>query len=71
MALVHIFGSTPIITRTYQAATYLAEFCYFNGPPAGLRWVNECPDNIGGAIDFAQARSINEAVAACLPRLAA
>ena len=27
-ALVHIFGSTPILTRTYQEATYLAEFCW-------------------------------------------
>jgi len=71
MALVHGFGSTPILTRTYQAATYLAEFCYFNGPPRGLQWVNECPDDIDGAIDFAEARNINEAVAACLPRLAA
>jgi hypothetical protein len=65
MTLVHLFGSTPILTRNYQAATYLAEFCYFNGPPAGLRWVNECPDDIKGAIEFAQDRAINEALASC------
>jgi hypothetical protein len=62
MTLVHIFGSTPIFTRTYQAATYLAEFCYFNGPPEELRWVAECPDDISGAIDFALNRRIDEAV---------
>ncbi len=56
MALVHYFGSTPILTRTYQAATYLAEFCYRNDPPAGLRWVNECPDDIKRAIEYALQR---------------
>ena len=43
MTLVHNFGSTPILTRNYQSATYLAEFCYRNGPPAGLRWVERMP----------------------------
>lgn len=60
MMLVHNFGSTPLLTRTYQQATYLAEFCYFNDPPAGLRWVNGCPDDIKGAIDYAQRRRIHE-----------
>jgi hypothetical protein len=69
-ALVHMFGSTPILTRTYQEATYLAELCYEKGSP-GLCWVHECPDDIDGAIDFAEARNINEAVAGFLPRLAA
>jgi hypothetical protein len=27
-ALVDLFSSTPIITRTYREATYLAEFCF-------------------------------------------
>ena len=62
-ALVHMFGSTPILTRTYQEATYLAEHCYEKGSP-GLWWVHECPDDINGAIEFAQDRSINEAFAA-------
>jgi hypothetical protein len=66
MTLVHNFGSTPVVTRTYQAATYLAEYCYFNGPPAGLRWVNECPDDIGGAIEYARQRRVDE----LLPRAA-
>jgi hypothetical protein len=65
MALVHIFSSTPILTRNYQSATYLAEFCFHNGPPPGLRWVAECPDDISGAIEFAQNRLINEALASC------
>jgi hypothetical protein len=60
MTLVHLFGSTPILTRNYQSATYLAEFCYQNGPPAGLRWVNECPDDINGAIEYARQRRISE-----------
>jgi hypothetical protein len=61
MTLVHNFGSTPILTRTYQAATYLAELCYWNDQ-AGLRWVNECPDDISGAIEFALQRRIVEVV---------
>jgi hypothetical protein len=60
MALAHFFGSTPVLTRTYQEATYLAEFCYFNGPPAGLRWVDECPDDVDGAIEFAEQRRLDE-----------
>jgi hypothetical protein len=64
MTLIYNFGSTPILTRNYQSATYLAEFCYLNGPPAGLRWVHECPDDIDGAIEFAQQRRVNEAVTA-------
>jgi hypothetical protein len=59
-ALVHIFGSTPILTRTYQEATYLAEFCIKQGPlPAGLCWVHECPDDMDGAIDFALNRGVD------------
>src|SRR5258708_5742112 len=61
-ALVHLFGSTPIIARTYQEATYLAEFCFKKNPlPTGLFWVHECPDDINGAIDFARQRRVDEA----------
>jgi hypothetical protein len=64
-ALVHIFGSTPILTRTYQEATYLAEFCWKGIPlPTGLCWVHDCPDDVDDAIDFAFQRGINEARAA-------
>jgi hypothetical protein len=62
-ALVHIFGSTPIITRTHQEATYLAEFCFKRGAPADLCWVHECPDDISGAIDFSLRRGVDEAAA--------
>jgi hypothetical protein len=60
-ALVDLFGSTPIVTRTYQEATYLAEFCFKEGHATGLRWVHECPDDMNGAIDFALQRRIDEA----------
>jgi hypothetical protein len=60
-ALAHIFGSTPILTRTYQEATYLAEFCSKDGPlPSGLCWVRGCPDDMNGAIHFALDRRIAE-----------
>ena len=61
-ALVHIFGSTPIITRTYQEAMCLAEFCVKTGTvPTGLCWVHECPGDIRGAIEFALRRGVDEA----------
>jgi hypothetical protein len=60
--LVHLFGSTPILARNYPSATYLAEFCFLKGPPTGLRWVEECPDDVRGAIEYAQQRRINEAL---------
>ena len=59
--LVHNFGSTPIVTRSYQSATHLAEFCLLNGPPSGLRWNDECPDDMKGAIEFYRIRQIVEA----------
>ena len=62
MALVHQFGSTPILARTCQAAMHLAEFCSQKAPPVGLRWINQCPDDLFGAIGFAQNRRMNEAL---------
>jgi hypothetical protein len=61
MTLVHTFGSTPILTRNYQSATYLAEFCLLKGPPPGLRWVDERPDDMNGAVDFSFDRRVREA----------
>jgi hypothetical protein len=61
ITLVHTFGSTPILTRTYQEATHLTEFCYWNGAPAGLRWVYECLDDMDAAIDFSLDRALDEA----------
>ena len=48
--LVRTFGSTPIVTREYRAATYLAEFCFFNDPPARASLGEQCPDDLSGAI---------------------
>jgi hypothetical protein len=64
LTLAHIFGSTPILARSYQAATCLAEFCFWEGPPPGLCWAEACPDDVNGAIKFAQQRRIKEAMAA-------
>jgi hypothetical protein len=49
--LVHEFGSTPIFTRSYQAAMRLAMYCHENGPPVGLRWISACPENIQKLLD--------------------
>jgi len=35
------------------------------GRRRGLRWANECRHDISGAIELAQKRRIDEAVAAC------
>jgi hypothetical protein len=61
--LVHQFGSTPITTRDYQSAMRLAEHCHVKGPPARLRWINACPDDRDGAIEFARNRHICESLA--------
>ena len=59
--LVCQFGSTPIFTRSYQSAMYLAEYCQVNGPPHGLGWIAACPDDKDGAIEFARQRREGEA----------
>jgi hypothetical protein len=38
----------------------LAEHCHENGPPAGLRWISACPENIKALIDE---RRIDEVLA--------
>jgi hypothetical protein len=48
---VHEFTAAPIFTRSYQAAMRLAIHCHENGPPAGLRWICACPENIEELID--------------------
>ena len=65
LTLAHIFGSTQILARNVQSAICLAEFCYLKGLPAGLCWAEGCPNDEKGAIEYAQQRRINEAVAAC------
>jgi hypothetical protein len=61
-ALVFTFGSTPIFTRNYQSAIRLAMYCQLNGPPSGLCWINACPDDRKGAIEFASRRRADEAL---------
>jgi hypothetical protein len=59
--LVHQFGSTPIMTRSYQSAMRLATHCHAIGLPPGLRWIEACPNNCDSAIESARARGIAEA----------
>jgi hypothetical protein len=61
--LVYNFGSTPILTRSYQSSMWLAEYCHAKGPPAGFRWIKVIPENIDAAIAFAKKRSHDEALA--------
>jgi hypothetical protein len=60
--LVHEFGSTPIFTRSRQAAMRLATYCHENGPPDGLRWISACPKDGKDAVEFARERNIIEAL---------
>jgi hypothetical protein len=60
MTLAHFFGSTPILAPNAEAAICLAEFCFLNGLPSGLCWAQGCPDDVTGAIQYAQQRCINE-----------
>ena len=62
--LVFLFGSTPIFTRSYQAAMRLAAYCHVNDPPAGLRWIAACPKNYECAVEIAQERRIDETLCA-------
>jgi hypothetical protein len=59
--LVHQFGSTPIMTRSYQSAMRLAMHCHESWLPAGLRWIEACPRNCDMAIEIARARAMAEA----------
>jgi hypothetical protein len=65
LTLAHRFGSTPILARNVQEAICLAEACYLRGLPPGLCWAEGCPDDVKGAIEYAQQRRINEALACC------
>jgi hypothetical protein len=62
--LVHVFGSTPIFTRSYQSAMRLAMHCHVNDPFHGLRWIKAIPINRDVAIEIARQRQIDEAPAA-------
>lgn len=60
--LVHMFGSTPIFTRSYRSAMRLAMHCHANGPPSELRWIKAIPTNCEAAIEFARKRRNDEAL---------
>ena len=62
--LVHLFGSTPIFTRSYQSAMRLAMHCHVNGPPLELRWIKTITNNTQAAIEFARKRRNDEALGA-------
>jgi hypothetical protein len=62
--LVHVFGSTPILTRNYQSAIHLATYNWKNGFPGSLRFIKTSPTNVDAAIEFARKRRSNEALSA-------
>jgi hypothetical protein len=69
--LVFRFGSTPIFTRTYCEAMYLAECCS-REPMSGLMWVDSQPlGSEDDAMADARERRIREALACCHPSRAA
>jgi hypothetical protein len=62
--LVFRFGSTPLFTRSYQSAMWLADYCYPK-PQPGLCWIDECPPDREAKIAFARARACRGAGCAC------
>jgi hypothetical protein len=46
--LVFLFGSTPVVAGTPEAATYIADFC-FDNVPAGFRWIKSVPSEYHAA----------------------
>ena len=67
--LVHVFGSTPIFTRSATSAMRLAMYCHKNIPPTGLRWIKASPINGEAAIELARTRQDNEAFDAVIAQL--
>jgi hypothetical protein len=59
--LGHIFGGTPLFTRSYQSAMPLAMHCHTKEPPPGLRWIKAPPENVvKGVTEFAKMRRFDE-----------
>jgi hypothetical protein len=67
--LVVTFGSTPLVTRSSQAAMQLATYCRQYGPPPGLCWINACSAGHVSAVEFARRRDFDEALAGHPPRI--
>jgi hypothetical protein len=61
--LVVTFGSTPLVTRSYQSAMQLADHCREYGAPPGLCWIDACPAAYISAAALANNRRVNEALA--------
>ena len=61
--MVHVFGSTPIVTRSSHSSMRFAMYCHKNRPPCELRWIKTTPNNKQVAIEgIARKRQINEAI---------
>jgi hypothetical protein len=58
--LIFLFGSTPVFTRNYQSAMYLADWVFKDDRHLGLGWVDVCPQDVQAATAFAKQRSAYE-----------
>jgi hypothetical protein len=58
--LGHIFGGTPLFTRSYQSAMCLAMHCHTKEPPPGLRWIKGPQNDVKGVSEFAKMRRFDE-----------
>jgi hypothetical protein len=58
--IVHLFGSTPIVTANLHEALYLAHRFQTNDPVGGLLWTRVSPHYLVGAIKFANERAQSE-----------
>jgi hypothetical protein len=67
--LVHVFGSTPIFTRSAASAMRLAMYCHKNIPPSVLRWIKASPINGEAAIELAKRRQEEEAFDAVIEQM--
>ena len=65
--LVHVFGSTPIFTRSTRAAMCLSEHFHANDLQHGLRWVRSVPQNHKSAVEWARQRHVEEALLTARP----
>jgi hypothetical protein len=60
--LAHAFGSTPILTRSPEAAIQLTSYCDRFGPPPGLCWASAVPRDHKAATEIARRLHMHEAV---------
>jgi hypothetical protein len=60
--LVHIFGSTPLVTERLEEALHLAYWFQKNKPIASLRWSKASPAFLIGVLALAMVRAQREGV---------